>query len=71
MISMYARGMSACETRVFLAETYCTEVPPDFISSVADEAIAETPPDKAACLKRCTQWCSSTRCAWTYGTTAW
>jgi transposase-like protein len=42
IIAMYARGMSVREIRAFLAETYATEVSPDFISSVTDEVMAET-----------------------------
>lgn len=39
---MYARGMSVREIQAFLAESYGTEVSPDFISSVTDEVLAET-----------------------------
>ena len=39
---MYARGMSVREIQAFLAESYGTEVSPDFISSVTDEVMAET-----------------------------
>ncbi len=42
IISMYARGMSVREIQAFLAESYGTEVSPDFISSVTDEVMAET-----------------------------
>jgi putative transposase len=42
IIAMYARGMSVREIQAFLAETYGTEVSPDFISSVTDEVMAET-----------------------------
>ncbi len=42
IIAMYARGMSVREIQAFLAESYGTEVSPDFISSVTDEAMAET-----------------------------
>src|SRR3546814_11689645 len=38
---MYARGMSVREIQAFLAESYGTEVSPDFISSVTDEVMAE------------------------------
>lgn len=41
IISMYARGMSVREIQGFLAESYGTEVSPDFISSVTDEVMAE------------------------------
>ncbi|VWC52537.1 transposase, mutator family [Burkholderia aenigmatica] len=41
IIAMYARGMSVREIQGFLAEHYCTEVSPDFISSVTDEVMAE------------------------------
>jgi putative transposase len=41
IIAMYARGMSVREIRAFLAESYGTEVSPDFISSVTDEVMAE------------------------------
>lgn len=41
IISMYARGMSVREIQAFLAESYGTEVSPDFISSVTDEVMAE------------------------------
>lgn len=40
IIAMYARGMSVREIQAFLAESYGTEVSPDFISSVTDEALA-------------------------------
>jgi len=39
---MYARGMSVREIQAFLAESYGTDVSPDFISSVTDEVMAET-----------------------------
>jgi len=42
IIAMYARGMSVREIQTFLAESYGTEVSPDFISSVTDEVMAET-----------------------------
>lgn len=42
IIAMYARGMSVREIQAFLAESYNTEVSPDFISSVTDEIMAET-----------------------------
>src|SRR3546814_20908528 len=38
---MYARGMSVREIQAFLAESYGTEVSPDFISSVTDEVMAQ------------------------------
>lgn len=41
IIAMYARGMSVREIQAFLAETYGTDVSPDFISSVTDEVMAE------------------------------
>lgn len=41
IIAMYARGMSVREIQAFLAESYGTEVSPDFISSVTDEVMAE------------------------------
>nr|WP_321901903.1 IS256-like element ISBcen18 family transposase [Burkholderia cenocepacia] len=41
IIAMYARGMSVGEIQAFLAESYGTEVSPDFISSVTDEVMAE------------------------------
>ncbi len=41
IIAMYARGMSVREIQGFLAESYGTEVSPDFISSVTDEVMAE------------------------------
>ncbi|ODA00238.1 transposase [Achromobacter xylosoxidans] len=44
IIAMYARSMSVREIRAFLAESYGTEVSPDFISSVTDEVMAETIP---------------------------
>ena len=40
-IALYARGMSVREIQAFLAESYGTQVSPDFISSVTDEVIAE------------------------------
>ncbi|WP_425469811.1 IS256 family transposase, partial [Paraburkholderia unamae] len=42
IIAMYARGMSVREIQAFLAESYGTQVSPDFISSVTDEVMAET-----------------------------
>jgi len=42
IIAMYARGMSVREIQAFLAESYGTNVSPDFISSVTDEVMAET-----------------------------
>jgi len=42
IIAMYGRGMSVREIQAFLAESYGTEVSPDFISSVTDEVMAET-----------------------------
>ncbi len=42
IIAMYARGMSVREIQGFLAESYGTQVSPDFISSVTDEVMAET-----------------------------
>ena len=42
IIAMYARGMSVREIQAFIAESYGTEVSPDFISSVTDEVMAET-----------------------------
>lgn len=41
IIALYARGMSVREIQAFLAESYGTEVSPDFISSVTDEVMAE------------------------------
>src|SRR3546814_11876393 len=41
IIAMYARGMSVREIQAFLAESYRTEVSPDFISSVTDEVMAQ------------------------------
>ncbi|AQW29931.1 IS256 family transposase [blood disease bacterium A2-HR MARDI] len=41
IIAMYARGMSVREIQAFLAESYGTDVSPDFISSVTDEVMAE------------------------------
>ena len=41
IIALYARGMSVREIQAFLAESYGTQVSPDFISSVTDEVIAE------------------------------
>jgi transposase-like protein len=38
---MYARGMSVREIQGFIAESYGTQVSPDFISSVTDEVMAE------------------------------
>jgi transposase-like protein len=42
IIALYARGMSVREIHAFRAESYGTEVSPDFISSVTDEVMAET-----------------------------
>ncbi|EGD05352.1 transposase mutator type [Burkholderia sp. TJI49] len=48
---MYARGMSVREIQGFLAEHYGTEVSPDFINSVTDEAnIYRTCQKQEACL---------------------
>jgi transposase-like protein len=41
IIAMYARGMSVREIQGFIAESYGTQVSPDFISSVTDEVMAE------------------------------
>lgn len=41
IIAMYARGMSVREIQAFLAESYGTEVSPDFINSVTDEVMAD------------------------------
>jgi putative transposase len=41
IIAMYARGMTVREIQGFLAESYGTQVSPDFISSVTDEVMAE------------------------------
>ncbi|MFD1557405.1 IS256 family transposase [Paraburkholderia silviterrae] len=41
IIAMYARGVSVREIQAFLAESYGTEVSPDFISSVTDEVMAD------------------------------
>ncbi len=41
IIAMYARGMSVREIQLFLAESYGTEVSPDFITSLTDEVMAE------------------------------
>jgi putative transposase len=41
IIAMYARGMSVREIQGFLADSYGTQVSPDFISSVTDEVMAE------------------------------
>lgn len=40
-VAMYARGISVPEIEGFLAETYGTQVSPDFISSVTNEVMAE------------------------------
>ncbi|MCB1719391.1 MAG: IS256 family transposase, partial [Candidatus Competibacteraceae bacterium] len=42
IVAMYARGMSVREIQGFIAESYGTQVSPDFISSVTDEVMAET-----------------------------
>jgi len=42
IVAMYARGMSVREIQGFIADTYGTQVSPDFISSVTDEVMAET-----------------------------
>ena len=39
---MYARGMSVREIQGFIAESYGTQVSPDFISAVTDEVMSET-----------------------------
>jgi transposase-like protein len=41
IVAMYARGMTVREIQGFLAESYGTQVSPDFISSVTDEVMAE------------------------------
>ena len=41
IIAMYARGMSVREIQGFIAESYGTQVSPDFIRSVTDEVMAE------------------------------
>ena len=41
IMAMYARGMTVREIQGFLAESYGTEVSPDFISSVTDAVMAE------------------------------
>ena len=41
IVAMYARGMSVREIQGFIAESYGTQVSPDFISSVTDEVMAE------------------------------
>jgi transposase-like protein len=41
IIAMYARGMSVREIQGFIAESYGTQVSPDFISSVTDEVMAD------------------------------
>jgi putative transposase len=41
IVAMYARGMSVRDIQAFLAESYGTQVSPDFISSVTDEVMAE------------------------------
>ena len=41
IIGMYARGMSVREIQGFIADSYGTEVSPDFISSVTDEVMAQ------------------------------
>ena len=42
IIAMYARGMSVREIQGFIADSYGTQVSPDFISSITDEVMAET-----------------------------
>jgi len=42
IIAMNARGMSVREIRGFIAESYGTQISPDFISSITDEVMAET-----------------------------
>jgi len=41
IVAMYARGMSVREIQGFIAESYGTQVSPDFISSVTEEVMAE------------------------------
>ncbi|RRU08737.1 IS256 family transposase [Stenotrophomonas sp. 278] len=41
IVAMYARGMTVREIQAYLAEMYGTEVSPDFISKVTDEAMSE------------------------------
>jgi hypothetical protein len=40
-VALYARGMTVREVPGFLAEIYATEVSPEFISKVTNEAMAE------------------------------
>jgi len=42
IIAMYARGMSVRELQGFIADSYGTQVSPDFISSITDEVMAQT-----------------------------
>jgi hypothetical protein len=71
IIAMYARGMSVREIQAFLAESYGTEVSPDFISSVTDEVMAETLAWQSRPLEAMYPVCSSTRCGSRSGTTVW
>ena len=41
IVALYARGLTVCEIRGYLVETYGTEVSPDFISTVTDGVLAE------------------------------
>jgi putative transposase len=41
VVAMYARGMTVREIQGFLAETYGTQVSPEFISTVTDAVMAE------------------------------
>ena len=41
IIALYARGMTVREIQGFLADMYSIEVPPELISSVTDEVLAE------------------------------
>ena len=71
IIAMYARGMSIRDIQEFIAESYGTEVSPDFISSVTDEVMAETIAWQVGRWRPCIRWCFSMRCGSRSAATAW
>jgi transposase-like protein len=62
IIAMYARGMSVREIQGFIAESYGTQVSPDFISSITDEVRPRRSPGRVGRSSRCIRWCSSIPC---------
>ena len=62
IIAMYARGMTMREIQGFLLESYGVDVSPEFISSVTEAVMQEVTAWQARPWRRCTRWCSLTRC---------